>query len=345
VLPRPDASTQDAGAPDRTDAFDDALDSSVLPGDAVVDMRGESLASPCGDASCTVPPSCAAQPSCGPTADSCCASPLVPEGTFLVQNASAFPRTISSFRLDRYEVTVGRFRTFVSAVVGGWLPLPGAGKHVHLANGGLRNMYDDQLETGWNLSWNSFLPKTKNVWDDVDHLACGGGTWTQNAGANEKRPIGCVNWYQAYAFCIWDGGFLPSFTERNYAACGGNEQRPYPWGTADPDPSRAQYCTASGNNFCGGRPPFIEVGSKSAGDGLFGQADLAGNVWEWILDNDVGQNLCKDCFFLNPGLEARLNPGGGVDTAGTGLATSLAYQPDATDSRASEVGFRCARSP
>jgi hypothetical protein len=43
--------------------------------------------------------------------------------------------TVSGFRLDAYEVTVGRFRSFTTAVNGGWLPASGSGKHTHL-NGG-----------------------------------------------------------------------------------------------------------------------------------------------------------------------------------------------------------------
>jgi formylglycine-generating enzyme required for sulfatase activity len=47
----------------------------------------------------------------------------------------SFPATISSFRLDRFEVTVGRFRKFTAAWDGGFRPAAGAGKHGHL-NGG-----------------------------------------------------------------------------------------------------------------------------------------------------------------------------------------------------------------
>jgi len=258
-----------------------------------------------------------------------------------------FPRTISSFRLDRYEITVGRFRAFVSAVLGGWLPATGSGKHAHLANGGLRNLFDQQIEKGWDPAWNGFLPTAKNLWDDIDHLSCGGGTWTQNAGVNEKKPIGCGTWHQAYACWIWDGGFLPSFTERNYAASGGGEQRPYPWGPEIPDSNRAQYCPMSGNTFCSdsNRPPFADVGSKPEGDGLFEQSDLAGNVWEWILDSEVRLDICKDCFFFNPAAQSCLGPGGGTDTPASYLLTSLPFEPDAMTSRLSEVGFRCARSP
>src|SRR5580704_6582483 len=52
----------------------------------------------------------------------------------------AAPATVSSFRLDKYLVTVGRFRQFINALTPpdggiGWLPSPGSGKHTHL-NGG-----------------------------------------------------------------------------------------------------------------------------------------------------------------------------------------------------------------
>src|SRR5262245_9701876 len=45
----------------------------------------------------------------------CCESVVVPGGTFNRTNDPAFPATVSSFRLDVYEVSVGRFRAFVDA--------------------------------------------------------------------------------------------------------------------------------------------------------------------------------------------------------------------------------------
>jgi formylglycine-generating enzyme required for sulfatase activity len=42
-------------------------------------------------------------------------------------------------------------------------------------------------------------------------------------------PINCVTWHEAYAFCIWDGGFLPTEAEWELAASGG-EERVFPYG-------------------------------------------------------------------------------------------------------------------
>ncbi len=64
------------------------------------------------------PPSCAALPrTCGASLnDDCCISPIVPGGNYFRggdQYGTSSPATVSSFRLDKYEVTVGRFRAFV----------------------------------------------------------------------------------------------------------------------------------------------------------------------------------------------------------------------------------------
>src|SRR5450432_1383536 len=190
-----------------------------------------------------MPPSCQSSGSglsdCGPNGESCCASPTVPGGTFnrtytndgTGATNTADPATISDFRLDKYLVTVGRFRNFVTAWDGGsgYVPDAGSGKHVHL-NGG-KGLADSgapgAYESGWLDSYSNKLDLTN------DTLQCDSGkaTWTPSAGANEKLPMNCINWFEAYAFCIWDGGFLASEAEYVYAAAGGSEQRRFPWGS------------------------------------------------------------------------------------------------------------------
>src|SRR3954463_13384126 len=70
--------------------------------------------------------SCVALPyNCGASGnDNCCNSLMVPGGTYyrsfdvagdINSGNQSFPATVSAFRLDKYEVTVGRFRAFVAA--------------------------------------------------------------------------------------------------------------------------------------------------------------------------------------------------------------------------------------
>ena len=62
---------------------------------------------------------------CGPAGnESCCASLLVPGGTFYRSYDGtnhidkSFPATVADFALDKYEIAVGRFRAFVKAGMG-----------------------------------------------------------------------------------------------------------------------------------------------------------------------------------------------------------------------------------
>ena len=60
-----------------------------------------------------------------------------------VATAEGDPATVSGFRLDKYLVTVGRFRQFVEIWNGGagYAPSAGSGKHTYLNGGrGLANV-------------------------------------------------------------------------------------------------------------------------------------------------------------------------------------------------------------
>jgi formylglycine-generating enzyme required for sulfatase activity len=324
----------------------------------------QNAGAPCGDGGwcsggeCLTPTSCLASgdglSNCGPHQDeSCCASPLVPGGSFLrsydglgYYDDPSNPATVSDFRLDRFEITVGRFRSFVSALGQGWVPPPGAGKHAHL-NGG--KGLNGGAEPGWDTTWNAYLPTTG--------LACNNTmnqsmlTWSELPGAGERLPMNCIDWYQAYAFCIWDGGSLPSEAEWNYAAARGAAQWAYPWGSAPPDQAHAAYlCNGNGQAMCS-IADIWPVGSKSPlGDGYWGQADLAGNVFEWTLDWIAGNkpfysypNPCSDCADLGPTTPRVIRGGGWYWPAGD-LASSFRV-PEFVEVRDSVLGARCARAP
>src|SRR5262249_23594259 len=146
--------------------------------------------------------------------------------------------------------------------------------------------------------------------------------WSPQMGNVENLPINCTNWYEAYAFCIWDGGFLPSAAEWNFAASGGNEQRAYPWSTSSSSGAACANTNAFGD-ICLSTP--APVGTESpAGDGKWGQTDLAGNMAEWVLDNFVNYNAiypktCADCASLPAFMVSteHLFMGGGIYIPGT----------------------------
>jgi formylglycine-generating enzyme required for sulfatase activity len=178
-------------------------------------------------------------------------------------------------------------------------------------------------------------------------------TWTDAASANESLPMNCVTWYEAMAFCVWDGGYLPTETEWNFAAAGGDEQRAYPWsspaGTTTIDCSYANYNNAPSSTYCvnGTLGGMNRVGSESPkGDGKWGQADLAGNVFEWALDwyaSPYPTTTCNDCANLTPA-SLRVIRGGGFNADAAILRTGRRLVVDPPTTRFINLGFRCARS-
>lgn len=327
--------------------------------DAGIGLIQDAAGTASSDRTCRAFPSCSGLANnCGASGtESCCSSPLVAGGTFERWNSEYSPATISSFRLDKFETTVGRFRAFKSAWDGGWRPAAAAGKHTYLNSGnGLDNLAaSPTYEPGWNKSWDA------NVDISNTGLACDAtfATWTSTAGSNERRPINCLSWYAAHAFCIWDGGFLPSDAEWNYAAAGGGGtfgQRAYPW--SDPSSSttinatHASYwvdstleCGGDGVNGCA-VGDLILVGTKPAGSGRYGHADMAGNVAEWTLDfwNNSQAGSCTDCTNLPSDGTSRMSRGGSYDAPAGFLYTLFGFGVDpATPSDA--YGVRCARAP
>lgn len=246
-----------------------------------------------------VPPSCAGlEATCGAQGTSpCCSAHAVLGGDFnrLNNTTPSYLATVSDFVLDDYEITVGRFRKFITAynAAGKKPPTTGAGKNPNNPN-----------DPGWLESFNASL-----VGDLAAQVSCGlpYQTWTDNPSANENRPINCLSWFTAAAFCIWDGGRLPTLAEWSYAAVGGAQQRFFPWSSPPNDTTisatNASYdCLGDGTTGCA-LTDLLRVGSKNDGLGRFLQADLSGNVSEWVLDwySDTPPTPCKDCANFDPG--------------------------------------------
>jgi len=274
--------------------------------------------------------------------DDCCASTLVPGGTFKRSYDEAsfgaggysdpqFVATVSDFRLDVYEVTNGRFRAFLAEYPSN-LPIHGAGRNPN-----------DPTDPGWNTNWTAQMPLTATALDEK--LFCQRPhQWTRMPRDAETNPVPCLTWYEAFAFCIWDGGRLPTEAEWNYAAAGGSEQRAYPWSSPpasiEIDASRASYDSLTAM--------LSPVGSKPKGKGKWGHADLGGNVAEWVLDwwrEEYRLIPCDDCgeHLIFEGT-VRVHRGGGATYPAWGLRTGQRAYADSY-ARQSTIGVRCARNP
>ena len=159
----------------------------------------------------------------------------------------------------------------------------------------------------------------------------------------DDHPINCVNWNQAQTYCIWRGGSLPSEAQWEYVARGPSA-RLYPWGSEAPT-STLLCATPEG-------PPGTStcpVATHRVGDSPFGAADMAGNVWEWVLEDYAAYTGSSTSFVTDPvGTMSSANRSirGGAFNATGGDIFRGAYRSftDVTNHR-ENMGFRCVHGP
>lgn len=127
-------------------------------------------------------------------------------------------------------------------------------------------------------------PAVRNApwWRQVD-----GATWLHPTGSGQSvidhadHPVTHVSQDDAQAYATWVGARLLTETEWEFAARGGLEQQPYPWGhEREPDG------LARMNTFVGEFPdaPAASVGTvavRSFDSNGYGLYNMTGNVWEW----------------------------------------------------------------
>lgn len=191
--------------------------------------------------------------------------------------------------------------------------------------------------------------------------------------AYDDYPVVGVNWKQAKSFCVWrtqlmnsylasEGGTivqdfrLPTESEWEYAARGGNDLAPYPWG--------GPYIRNSRGCFLGNFKPlrgnymddggFYAVKATSYWPNDYGLFCMAGNVSEWTSNayDESAYNFTHDLnpdYFYDakkdelPVMKRKVIRGGSWKDVGYFLQTSTrSYEYQ--DTAKCYIGFRCVMS-
>ncbi len=154
-------------------------------------------------------------------------------------------------------------------------------------------------------------------------------------------PAVGVTWFDAEAYCRWNGKRLPTEAEWEFAANGSDDHLGrWPWG-----PEFIEgYANIRGEED--GFAYTAPVGSFEAGRSDFGLYEAAGNVEEWVSD-------WYDEFFYQ---EGQVTLPRGPETGNTKVTRGGSWGSAATDTRTTKrntvapyrkeatIGFRCAAS-
>lgn len=255
-----------------------------------------------------IDPTCIADPQC--QGESCCTRILIPGGTY--SDKAAGEVRVRDFYLDKYELTVGRVRAWADA----GRPVPSDGTPLgHDAAG---------REVRWKGTWSAMTEDALQGWARYD-------TWR---GGQVDLPKNFIDWYTSAAVCAFAGGRLPDDAEWHYAAVGGDENRPFPWGREEQTPERAVYnCMGDGNQSCSLKD-ILPVGSRPLGAGRWGNMDLVGSMFEWTMDGGGGEGTVARgggfCYI------------GGQDRRVRAAATTDNTRRDPPNTVSHMVGARCA---
>ncbi len=240
----------------------------------------------------------------------------IPAGSFLRGTGTVPDETpqrtinLSAYRIDRYEVTIAQFQSFMSGP---------ASEQAHWS------------AEGW--AWHQANPQ-------------GAGADMRSAGRAPGHPVVAVTWYEADAYCRWKGGSLPTEAQWEHAACGeGDPSRPrFAWGEGE-EVDAVWYSGGKYGHITG----VLTEPAQSIDDALrspFGLAHVTGNVWEWTADwyRRDGYAEGPDTDPTGPESGTWKTMRGGSFMNLPSYSTCTHREPARPERVALTVGFRCAYS-
>lgn len=161
--------------------------------------------------------------------------------------------------------------------------------------------------------------------------------------SNERKPINCIDFAQAEAYCAFVGKRLPTEAEWEYAARG-TDERVYPWGNTNPTCTMGNFARTTAECATRSRGT-TEVGAFPQYASPFGAFDMAGNVWEWVADvfdpKAYTQETRQDPFVNKPGDQGIMR-GGSWDFSASVAKTTFRLKFDRHTGQISS-GVRCAK--
>jgi len=283
----------------------------------------------------------------------------LPGGAFRMGSDRFYPEerpvrevSVGPFSIDRHPVTVAEFRRFVKATGHvTWAEqapvaedYPDADPESLVPGSLVFEQTDGPVDLRDVRNWWSWTPGA-----DWRHPEGPGST----VGGRERHPVTHVAYADAVAYADWCGKSLPTEAEWEYASRGGLDGATFTWGDEFAPRGRMMANTWQGEF------PWQNLGTDGYertspverfppnGFGLF---DMAGNVWEWTVDDWAPTMSLRACCAPPRSTERFPRK---VIKGGSHLCAPnycLRYRPaarqaESTDTSTSHIGFRCVIRP
>lgn len=229
---------------------------------------------------------------------------------------------LDAYWIDQTEVTNAMFAVFVNN----------------------SNYLTDAENAGYSYAYNG------SEWLEIQ-----GADWQHPQGPTsslyslEDHPVVNVSWNDAQAYCEWAERSLPTEAEWEKAARG-TEGQEYPWGDTSPKGNLVNFADInttyswSDKILNDGYKDTAPVGSYPDGKSPYGALDMAGNVYEWVIDWDGVYPSGSATNPQGPSTgEYRVLRGGSWDSSAKNIraANRVAGYPSVANDNS---GFRCALS-